>query len=296
MDITPNIRLDEALTATAGVYFDATTLLARVESPYQTIEIYDTHDVGRLMRIDGVNMTSERDEFFYHENLIHPAAIAHPAPKTALIIGGGDGGAAEELLKHPSITHCDLCELDGEVIQLAKQYLQVVHHGVFGDPRLHVSIDDGVRFLQNSTINYDLIYLDLTDPVGESAALYTVDFYSACSAKLTNGGALTIHIGSPFMHPERVNAAIGRLGAVFQHVMPYFGHIPIYGATWAFAVASDVIDIAVIDAATVNSQLQARSINQRQFYNGEMHVAMQALPEYVKTLLNTCHACKSDAN
>jgi spermidine synthase len=296
MDITPNIRLDEALTATAGVYFDATTLLARVESPYQTIEIYDTHDVGRLMRIDGVNMTSERDEFFYHENLIHPAAIAHPTPKTALIIGGGDGGAAEELLKHPSITHCDLCELDGEVITLAKQYLQAVHHGVFGDPRLHVSIDDGVRFLQNSTINYDLIYLDLTDPVGEAAALYTVDFYSACSAKLTNGGALTIHIGSPFMHPERVNVAIGRLGAVFQHVTPYFGHIPIYGATWGFAVASDVIDIAVIDAATVNSQLQARSINQRQFYNGEMHVAMQALPEYVKTLLNTCHACKSDAN
>jgi spermidine synthase len=230
-------------------------------------------------------MTSSRDEFFYHENLIHPAAISHPAPKAALIIGGGDGGAAEELLKHPTITRCDLCELDAEVVALAKLHLQDVHHDVFADARLSVNIGDGLFFLQKATTQYDLIYLDLTDPVGDAAALYTVDFYATCREKLSPGGALTIHLGSPFMHAERVKAAIGNLGAVFGHVVPYFVHIPIYGATWGFAVASDVIDISAVDAATVNARLDARDIGQQQFYNGEMHQAMQALPEYVKTLL-----------
>ncbi len=283
---SPSIRLDEALTATAGVYFEAHELIARVQSSFQLIEIYDTPDLGRLMRIDGVNMTSSRDEFFYHENLIHPAAIAHPRPETALIIGGGDGGAAEELLKHPSITACDLCELDGDVVALAKQYLQDIHHNIFVDPRLNVTIGDGLRYLQNSVKKYDLIYLDLTDPTGEAAALYTADFYATCRSKLNIGGALTIHLGSPFAHPERVNAAIGNLGAVFEHVCPYFLHIPVYGATWGFAVASDVIDIAAVESAQVNARLEARQISQRQFYNGNMHQAILALPEYVKALLN----------
>jgi spermidine synthase len=279
------IRLDESLSATSGVYVEATALVASHQSPFQLIEIFDTPDWGRLMRIDGVNMTSTVDEFFYHENLIHPAAITHPNPTTALIIGGGDGGAAEELLKYSSIVSCDLCELDEDVVILAKQYLQGVHHDVFESARLNVSIGDGRHFLQNSAINYDLIYLDLTDPVGEAAALYTVDFYANCRAKLNQGGALTIHLGSPFMHPARVKAAIGNLGATFGHVAPYFVHIPTYGAAWGFAVASDTSNIANIDAAAVNARLDERHIGQRQFYNGEMHRAMQALPEYVKALL-----------
>lgn len=279
------IRLDEALTATSGVYVDATALVASHQSSFQLIEIFDTPDWGRLMRIDGVNMTSTRDEFFYHENLIHPAAIAHPQPERALIIGGGDGGAAEELLKYSSIVSCDLCELDGTVIEMAKTYLADIHHNIFADPRLHVTIGDGVAFVNTTSARYDLIYLDLTDPTDEAAALYTPDFYRRCQRILNHGGALTLHIGSPFSHPDRVKAAISSLGAVFRHVVPYFVHIPTYGATWGFAVAANLLDINAIDADTVNERLHSRHISQRQFYNGEMHRVMQALPEYVKALL-----------
>lgn len=283
--MSTTIRLDEALTATSGVYVEASTLVASHQSPFQLIEIFDTPDWGRLMRIDGVNMTSTRDEFFYHENLIHPAAITHPNPATALIIGGGDGGAAEELLKYSSIVSCDLCELDGAVIEMAKTHLVDIHHNVFADPRLQVTVGDGLAFINNTDVSYDLIYLDLTDPIEEAAALYTPDFYRRCRHVLSHGGALTLHIGSPFSHPDRVKASIGNLGAVFGHVVPYFVHIPTYGATWGFAVASDSINISAIDAVSVNAMLDARHIGQRQFYNGEMHQAMQALPEYVKALL-----------
>jgi spermidine synthase len=279
------IRLDESLTATSGAYVEATELLAAHQSPFQLIEIFDTPDLGRLMRLDSANMTSTRDEFFYHENLIHPAAITHPNPTTALIIGGGDGGAAEELLKYSSIVSCDVCELDGAVIDMAKTYLPEIHRGAFADPRLHVTIGDGLAFVNNIAARYDLIYLDLTDPTDEAAALYTENFYRDCQRALNRDGALTLHIGSPFSHPDRVCAAIANLGAVFEHVVPYFVHIPSYGATWGFALASDASHIRSCTAAEIDHRLASRQITGRQFYNGNMHHAMMCLPEYVKQLL-----------
>ncbi|MEI6737412.1 MAG: polyamine aminopropyltransferase [Pseudomonadota bacterium] len=279
------LRLNESLNDTSGVYFDAAHCVDARQSEYQLIEVFETPDLGKLMRIDGANMVSERDEFFYHESLIHPAAITHPHPQSALIIGGGDGGSAEELLKHISIAHCQLCELDGAVIELAKVHLKSVHHNVFADARLQVVIADGLTFLQTTTECFDLIYLDLTDPSGPAEALYTKTVYANCQRALNVGGALTLHIGSPFSHPDRVKSAIANLGAVFQRVTPYFVHIPLYGATWGFAVASDVLDMTALDVKEINARLDVRSIQGRQFYNGETHHAMRAYPEYVKTLL-----------
>ncbi len=279
------MRLTEALNATSGVYFDAEKRLLSRQSAHQLIEVFDTPDLGKLMRIDGANMVSERDEFFYHEALVHPAAITHPNPKSVLIIGGGDGGAAEELLKHPSITHCRLCELDGAVIEIAKAHFECVHQRVFDDGRLRVVTGDGLHHLQTTSDCFDLIYLDLTDPVGAAEALYRKSFYADCRRALHEGGALTLHIGSPFAHSERVTAAIADLGAVFGRVTPYFVHVPMYGATWGMAVASDALDITAIDAGAINTRLDSRHIGQRRFYNGAVHHAMQALPEYIKNLL-----------
>jgi len=276
-------RLFEKLDDAHGAYFDA-TLVARTQSAFQTIEVFDSPTLGKLMRIDGVNMTSERDEFFYHENLIHPAALAHPDPRDVLVIGGGDGGAAEEVLKHPSVERCVLCELDGAVVDMAKQHFASVHRGVFDSKRLDLKIGDGVAYLRETQHRYDLIYLDLTDPVGPAGNLYTPDFYRVCKKALASVGALVLHIGSPFSHPDRVQGSLRDLRSVFRIVTPYFVHIPAYGATWGFACASDALDIAAIGPAEIEERLRERDIGHRQFYNGPMHVAMQALPEYVKVL------------
>jgi spermidine synthase len=278
------MRLDERLNAGSGVYF-AGTLIESLSTPFQLIEVFDTPVLGKLMRIDGANMTSERDEFFYHESLVHPAAIAHAAPRNVLVVGGGDGGSSEEILKHPSVERVVLVELDQGVIDIAKKYFHAVHRGVFINPKLEVRIGDGAAFIKGTVERFDLIYLDLTDPVGPAEALYRETFYRDCKRALAPGGALVLHIGSPFSHSARVTESVANLRAVFSHVSPYFAHIPSYGALWGFAIASDAIDSRAISAAEIELRLLQRGVSDRQFYNVQTHAAMHVLPEYIKALI-----------
>ena len=277
------VRLNETLDGDSGVYFEG-TLVEALQTEYQLIEVFDTAVLGKLMRIDGANMTSERDEFFYHENLVHPAAIAHSDPRNVLIIGGGDGGSSEEILKHPSVKRVVLVELDQTVIEMARRHFSAVHHDVFDNPKLEVRIMDGGTFVRETQERFDLIFLDLTDPTGPAAALYTEVSFVALKGALISGGALVLHMGSPFSHPQRVADTVARLRSVFTRTKPYFVHIPIYGSQWGFAIASDNLDID-ITAAEVERRLNDRNITDRQFYNGEMHRAMLALPEYVRALI-----------
>ena len=278
------MRLDETLNASSGVHFEG-TLIDALQTPFQLIEVFDTMALGKLLRIDGANMTSERDEFFYHESLVHPVLIAHAAPRNVLVIGGGDGGSSEEVLKHPSVERLVLAELDAGVIEMAKKHLRSVHRDVFAHPKLGVHIGDGMALVKTTTTRFDIILLDLTDPIGPAEALYNEAFYADCKRALTAGGALVLHIGSAFSHPQRVADSVANLRAVFARVAPYFVHIPIYGATWGFAVASDALDPRAMTAGGVEQRLRDRGVGDRQFYNGEMHTAMLALPEYIKTLI-----------
>jgi spermidine synthase len=278
------MRLDESLNDAAGVYFEG-ALVESLQTPLQLIEVFDTPALGKLMRIDGANMTSERDEFFYHEALIHPAAITHADPRKVLIIGGGDGGSAEEVLKHPSVEHVLVAELDQGVIDIARKYFHAVHHDVFANPKLELRIGDGAALVRTTTDRFDLVYLDLTDPDGPAEALYTQSFQADLKKTLAPGGALVMHIGSAFSHPDRVLGSLANLRRVFSLVVPYFVHIPIYGATWGFAVASDTLDPGAISAEEIETRLQERRIVDRQLYNGDMHQAMLALPGYIRTLI-----------
>src|SRR6478736_8858933 len=196
----------EYLTDDWGFFIRSARQYERFSSPFQTVEVHESVPFGKLFRLDGAFMTSEKDEFFYHENLVHVAAIAHPQPERALIVGGGDGGSAEEILKHPSIKSVTLAEIDLAVVDISRKYLQAVHRGALDDPRLTLRIEDGFAYVRNATDTFDLIVLDLTDPGGPSKPLYTPEFYRACAARLSPMGALTLHIASPVAHPERIRA------------------------------------------------------------------------------------------
>jgi spermidine synthase len=277
-------KILERLTATSGVYFEG-TLVERRQTPFQLLEVYETPELGRIFRLDGANMTSERDEFFYHENLIHPAAFAHPAPRKALVIGGGDGGSSEELLKHATVERVHMVELDGAVIEVARAQFARVHRGAFDDPRLEVTVGDGLAYLRATAARYDLVVLDLTDPVGPSVELYSPATFALAKRAMDAGGALTLHLGSPFFHPERVRQTLDNLGQVFAHVAPYFVHIPLYGALWGFACASDTLDPRTLGAEAVERAIEERGVGDLQYYNGEAHRALFALPNYIRTLL-----------
>lgn len=277
--------MTEFLTDDWGFFVRTARQYERFTSPYQTVEVHDTVPFGKLFRLDGCFMTSERDEFFYHENLVHIAAATHPAPERALIVGGGDGGSAEEILKHPSIKSVTLAEIDLAVVDISRKYLSKVHRGALDDPRLTLLIEDGFAFVRNSTEQYDLIVLDLTDPGGPSKPLYTTDFYRACAARLTPMGAMTLHIASPVAHPERIRNGIANLRSAFKIVAPYLTSVPLYGGLWMMACCSSQLDPRNLTPLEIERRIAQRGIGDLQYYNGETHRAAFALPNFVRTLV-----------
>jgi spermidine synthase len=277
--------LMEPLNDSTGFYIKATKQIGERQTRFQKLAIYETPHYGKLFRLDGFNMTSEKEEFVYHENLVHPALTAHAAPKKVLIIGGGDGGSSEEALKHPSVEQVTMVEIDGEVIEVAKEHFRAVHNGAFDNPKLRVLVEDGMKFVRDTQEKFDLIALDLNDPMGPAEALYSTEFFQQLRAALAPGGALTLHIGSPVARPERVAELAQRLNGVFRIVRPYIMYIPLYGSLWSMAVCSDKLDPKAFTADEIDRRIEARKMQELRYYNGETHEGVFALPNFVRDLV-----------
>ena len=283
-DLAPGI-LTEHLTDDWGLFVRSSAKLEAFRSPYQDVEVHDSATFGKLFRLDGHFMTSEKDEFFYHENLVHVAALAHPAPERALVVGGGDGGSAEELLKHPSMKDVTIAEIDGAVVDISRRYFQKVHHGALDDPRVTVKIEDGFRFVEHSREQYDVIVLDLTDPGGPSTALYTAQFYNACARRLTPSGAMTMHVASPVAHGTRIRETLAELRRAFPLVTPYLTSVPLYGGLWMMACCSARLDPRGQSATAIDLCIAERRLPHLQYINGETYRAALALPNFVRALV-----------
>ncbi|MFO1316298.1 MAG: polyamine aminopropyltransferase [Burkholderiales bacterium] len=277
--------MTEFMTDDWGFFVRSARQYERFNSPYQTVEVHDTVPFGKLFRLDGHFMTSERDEFFYHENLVHVAAVTHPQPERVLIVGGGDGGSAEEVLKHPSVKSVTLAEIDLAVVDVSRKYLRAVHRGALDDPRLTLKIGDGFAHVRESADLYDLVVLDLTDAGGPSLKLYTPEFYRACAARLTPMGAMTLHIASPVAHPDRIRATIANLRTAFPVVAPYLTSVPLYGGLWMMACCSTLLDPRTMTPLQVDRRIAQRDLKDLAFYNGDTHRAAFALPNFVRALV-----------
>ena len=284
-DIRDGELLLESLGPHAAYGLRVNRRLETIRSPYQLVEVFETPQFGRLFRLDGCYMTSEGDEFFYHEPMVHPAAITHGAPASALVIGGGDGGSSEELLKYPSMRRVVMAELDAAVIEVARKHLSGVHGGVFDDPRLDVRIGDAWDLVAKLDEKFDIIVLDLTDPETPAEKLYTGEFFDAIKRVLAPGGAITLHIGSPIFRPETVVRLVGLLRERFRHVRPMGNYVPLYGSYWGFAMASDALDPLALEATEVDNRIEANGLESLSFYNGDTHRALFALPNYFRRLL-----------
>ena len=278
-------RIFERLNDASGVWFDG-TLVERRQTPFQLLEVYDTPELGRIFRLDGFNMTSERDEFFYHENLVHPAAVAHPRPRRALVIGGGDGGSSEELLRHATIERVHMAELDPDVIEISKR---AVRPGPRRRLRRPAPRGDGGRRPRATCARPPCA---TTSSRWTSPTPWAPPWSStrpprsrSPGGRSAEGGALVLHMGSPFSHPDRVRQTLASLRAVFRVVAPYFVHIPLYGSIWGFACASDSLDPRAVEPAEIDRRLAARGVGDLQYYNGEVHRAVFALPNYVRALV-----------
>ncbi len=283
-DAAGELLLESINSGSAYGFHFPRRLLSR-RTAHQHLELLESPWLGRVLRLDGHFMTSEAEEFFYHEAMVHPAAVAHPDPRRVLVIGGGDGGLAEELLKHPTVESLTLVELDREVVDASREWLEKIHRGVFDDARVTLRFEDGADFIDGTAQRFDLVLLDLTDPETPAGPLYTREFFERCKRALAPDGALVLHLGAPFQEPEQVRALAGSLAGVFEKVRGYGLHIPLYGAYWALAVASDALDPTALDASEVRQRLEERGIGELQYYNPEVHGALFALPNFYRALM-----------
>lgn len=279
--------LYEHMNPDYGFFVRSTSMIESKHTGIQSLEIHQTPQFGKLLRLDGYFMTSEKEEFVYHETMIHPAMCAQAQPRHVLIIGGGDGGAAEEVLKHPSVESVTLVELDPEVIASSKLHLQHVHHGVFNHPKLRVLCEDGLQFIANDRGSYDHIVLDLPDPLGPAQQLYESDFLQSCKLRLSPQGTLNIHTGSPWAHPDRVRSTFLRLSSIFQHAALYTVFIPLYGTLWSMCVCSDGTKPDIFSAADIDQRLLERGIRDLHHYSGAIHQSLFALPPFIQKIIET---------
>ena len=215
-------------------------VLVQEHTGRQEVLIFEHRTLGRVLVLDGIVQTTERDEFIYHEMLTHVPIVAHGAARDVLIIGGGDGGALEEALKHPGVEHVTMVELDPRVVEIARTWLPSIHRDAFDDPRTELLFVDGIEYVASTDRRFDVIILDTTDPMGPGETLFTEAFYADCRAKLRSGGILTGQSGNPMSEPHRVRLCRERLSRVFADVSFILTSVPTYlGGPFVFAWGCD---------------------------------------------------------
>ncbi len=254
------------------------------KTKYQKIDVVETPELGKALFIDGKIQLSALDEHIYHECLIHPALFSHPNPKTILIVGGGDGAALEEVLKHKTVEKAILVDIDEEIIEIAKKYLSDINRNSFEDPRVKVVVMDGREFITQCKEKFDIIILDLVDPYKEVSRLYTKEFYQICREKLNENGILVTHSQSPYLLQKYFVTIHRTLASVFRFVKSYGAWIPSFGLYWMFTIASDFVDPTKIEEEEIKKRLKERDVETK-YYHPKLHKALFILPKDVEDAL-----------
>ena len=283
--MTQNEMWFETLHPGFGQYFTVDNVLYREKTAHQDLIIFQNAAFGRVMALDGVVQTTERDEFIYHEMMTHVPLLAHGAAKKVLIIGGGDGAMLREVARHTAIEQITMVEIDAGVVTFCKQYLPNHSAGAYDDPRFNLVIDDGVNFVTQTDEKFDVIISDCTDPVGPGESLFTSEFYAGCKRALNENGIFVAQNGVCFLQQDEALNSHRKLSHYFSDVSFYQAAIPTYyGGIMTFAWASDNPALRQLDAATLQHRLTAAGLNCR-YYNAAIHTGSFALPQYLLNAL-----------
>jgi len=256
----------------SGFFFKAKRLFYQKKSSFQNIEIIENDYFGKVLLLDGLVQTTERDEFFYHEMLVHPALVTHPGPENLLIIGGGDGGALKEILRYPIKNVC-LTEIDVEVIEAAKKYFPWLLTAL-KDKRSELVIADGSKYIQETDQKFDIVYIDSSDPVGPSSSLHEKSFYEKVKHCLGPEGIVVAQVGSLFYHQNSIAENASFLKGIFKEVHFYVGQVPTYpGGNWCYVLLSDMVN---------PSNIERDPPSDLKYYNLGVHKAAFSLPNFMR--------------
>ena len=284
MELTGN-WFAESVSPDLAVLLRLRSVLFSGATAFQKVEVLDSCVFGRSLVLDGKTQSTECDEFVYHESLVHPAMLFHSEPKSVFIGGGGEGGTLREALAHRSVEGVTMIDLDQEVVELCRAHLPNHHQGSFDDPRLTLLHEDARAYLQSGGGGFDVIILDLVDPLEEGTAylLYTDEFYRIARSRLNPGGVLVTQsgpVGLTHFH-ECFTPIFKTLSQVFAHTTASQVHVPAFQTLWGFTVASDS-PLPHRTDAELEAAIAARISKPLRHYDGETHRGMFALPKYLR--------------
>lgn len=264
-----------------GLTFKINDILHCEQSEFQKVEVIYTEAYGKMLLLDGLVMTTEKDEFFYHEMITHIPMLAHANPERVLVVGGGDGGTVREVLKHPSVKEVVLCEIDGAVIEASRKYLPSIA-GMLDDSRVTINVEDAIEYMKRQSKNFDVILIDSTDPMGPGEGLFTEEFYTNVKNALKDGGVMAAQSESPIINQKELGLVSTLLKKVFPIVKTYIAPVPTYpGSFWSWTFCSQSVN-----PLEIADNSRAESIEkQAKLYNREFHKSVFALPNFIREIV-----------
>ena len=266
--------------------YEVGRVLHEEKTEHQHLVLFEHKFFGKMLLLDGATQITARDEYVYQEMMGHVPLFAHGNAKDVLIVGGGDCGIAEEVLKHKTVERLVQVEIDASVVEFAKQHFPEFTQPVFADPRFDSVIDDGARYVTETDRRFDTIIVDSTDPQGPGVVLFTYDFYVSCKRCLKQGGVLVTQNGVPFLQPDELRTSIRHFRALFADASCYLASVPTYvGGHMAMGFASDNARLRRIDAATLAARYAAAGQFPTRYWTPELHVGAFALPRFIAEVL-----------
>lgn len=278
----------EALSPEEAHLHGIQRVLFSAQTPFQSLDIMELGRYGKTLVLDGKVQSSLLDEFIYHETLVHPAMLIHPAPKQVFIVGGGEGATLREVLRHPTVERALMVDIDEEVVNRCRELLPEWHGGAFDDPRAEVRFLDARRYLEETDERFDVIIIDISEPVEEGPAylLFTREFYHVVHRCLTDQGVIALQAGSVSLSDLSCFTAIHRtLQTVFPVVAPYWAMIPSFTFPWGFSVASKHPDPRELGPDAIDRLLAKRIGTDLRYYDGLTHQMSFLFSKYVRQCL-----------
>jgi len=264
------------------------------KTEFQQIDVVDSEEYGRMLLLDGKVQSTVKDEYFYHECLVHPILLAHPKPESVLIIGGGEGGTLREVLKHQGVKRAVMVDIDQGVVEASRKYMPELSVGAFDDKRLELVIGDGRKYVENSSERFDIIIINVTDPLeeGPEALLYTKDFYSYAYKSLSDQGIIVTQATSTYYSSYCFAILHNTMGEVFGTAGGYQVWVPAYDSMWGFVYGTKGADPKRLSSEDVEGGLGRMGIKDLRYYDGRTHGALFILP---KDLMRKMAACRQVA-
>ena len=288
----------EQVTPYEAIYRRMEKVLAAGRTKFQDYFIFQTGAFGKVLVLDKDVQSTQNDEYIYHETLVHPAMLAHPNPKSVFIVGGGEGATLREVLRHPAVERAVMCDIDDELVEMAKELLPEWHQGAFDDPRATIITEDARVWLENHSDAYDVIIVDLNDPIGQdnpARMLFTAEFYNLLKRRLNPGGVMSMQAGMILLTHHKMHPVVHHtVKQVFKHTRSYRNYIPGFMLNFGFIVASDALDARGLSEGIVEARILERGLKLKHL-DAAFLEAMFVLPKDLKEAIAEEKIVSTDA-